>query len=90
MVQRHKIMAMALAFSAFWVTARVSFADDTAVAQRAHAVLKKHCYSCHGEQGTIEGGVNYVLSGRLLKSRGVNAGAKVRRVAGRRNCAASF
>ena len=70
MVQRHKIMAMALAFSTFWVTARVSFADDKAVAQRAHAVLKKHCYSCHGEQGTIEGGMNFVLSGRLLKSRG--------------------
>lgn len=36
---------------------------------RAHAVLKAHCYRCHGENGVAEGGFNYVLDLPKLVSR---------------------
>ena len=45
------------------------WAAESGVALKAQAVLKKHCYSCHGEQGAIDGGMNYILNGRLLVSR---------------------
>jgi len=37
-------------------------ADDPKVelAQKAQAVLKTHCYKCHGEAGAVEGGFNFV------------------------------
>lgn len=31
------------------------------VAQKAFEVLKTHCYRCHGENGSVEGGLNYLL-----------------------------
>jgi hypothetical protein len=31
------------------------------IATRAHGILKKNCYRCHGEGGAAEGGFNYVL-----------------------------
>ena len=41
-----------------------------ALATKAQAILKEHCYSCHGEGGAAEGGVNYVLDVQRLVSRG--------------------
>src|SRR5579884_1692226 len=44
--------------------------DDTqALARRAREVLTKHCYRCHGKDGAIEGGMNYVLDFRALVAR---------------------
>jgi WD40 repeat protein/mono/diheme cytochrome c family protein len=41
--------------------APVSAADDPKqLAAQAHAVFKTHCYRCHGQDGAIEGGFNYV------------------------------
>jgi WD40 repeat protein/mono/diheme cytochrome c family protein len=34
--------------------------DKTDLTTSAQAVFKLHCYRCHGENGSIEGGVNYV------------------------------
>ena len=31
-------------------------------AANAHAILNKYCYRCHGEDGTSEGGFNFVLN----------------------------
>ena len=51
--------------------AGVAHAQDAAkLAKRAQAILKEHCYSCHGEAGAAEGGVNYVLEVPRLISRG--------------------
>jgi len=40
--------------------------DKTALAQRAQAILKTNCYQCHGHDGSIEGGMNYVLDLKSL------------------------
>lgn len=42
-------------------------ADTTAV--QAEAVLKMHCHRCHGRDGAIEGGMNYVLDPAKLVAR---------------------
>lgn len=44
-----------------------SFADD--LADRAHAILKANCYRCHGRDGALEGGMNYVLDREKLVAR---------------------
>jgi len=41
-----------------------SAADDSleeSVAARAEAVLRNHCYRCHGQDGAVEGGLNFIL-----------------------------
>src|SRR5947209_2635378 len=40
-----------------------------ALARKAGQVLKAHCYRCHGQDGTIEGGMNYVLDVKTLLAR---------------------
>lgn len=40
------------------------------LATAATSVLKRHCYSCHGESGTDEGGLNYVLNVKRLREKG--------------------
>src|SRR5690348_6264603 len=32
-----------------------------ALAGKAHALLKEHCYRCHGQDGANEGGLNFIL-----------------------------
>jgi|GEM_PF-439148 len=39
------------------------------VRSQALAVLKAHCYRCHGENGSIEGGLNFVLDPKRLIAR---------------------
>jgi WD40 repeat protein/mono/diheme cytochrome c family protein len=34
--------------------------DPKALAAKAQSILKTHCYRCHGQDGAIEGGLNYV------------------------------
>ena len=43
---------------------RACAADSLAV--KAQAVLKQHCFSCHGEGGSNEGGFNFVLNSKRL------------------------
>ncbi len=35
--------------------------EPSDLARKAHGVLKTHCYRCHGQDGAVEGGMNYVL-----------------------------
>lgn len=44
----------------------VCFAQISPVATKARYVLKQHCFSCHGEGGSNEGGFNYVLNRKRL------------------------
>ncbi|QJW93403.1 c-type cytochrome domain-containing protein [Frigoriglobus tundricola] len=39
------------------------------LAKKAKAVLEKSCHSCHGENGTVEGGFGYVMDRQQLVSR---------------------
>jgi hypothetical protein len=56
--------------------AKLSAADQDYVKQAlarstaAGTVLKKHCYTCHGEGGADEGGMNYILNGARLVEKG--------------------
>lgn len=56
--------------------ARLSPADQDYVksslarSAAAAAVLKKHCYACHGNEGSDEGGMNYILNGARLVEKG--------------------
>lgn len=43
--------------------------DDKKLAQQAQAVLKTHCYRCHGQDGSIEGSMNYVTDLAKLVAR---------------------
>lgn len=44
-------------------------ASNPELFSQATAVLKQHCYRCHGEQGSNEGGFNVVLNRERLVSR---------------------
>jgi WD40 repeat protein/mono/diheme cytochrome c family protein len=35
--------------------------EPAEIAKQAQTVLKTHCYRCHGDGGSVEGGMNYVL-----------------------------
>ena len=52
-------------------TASPAFAadDDKKLAQQAQTVLKTHCYRCHGQDGSIEGSMNYVTDLAKLVAR---------------------
>src|SRR5579884_1952562 len=39
------------------------------LARRAHAVLESNCWRCHGKDGAVEGGMNYVLDRDRLVAR---------------------
>ena len=43
--------------------------DPKRLAQQAQAVLKTHCYRCHGQDGSIEGALNYVTDLAKLVAR---------------------
>ncbi|HEV3236024.1 MAG TPA: tetratricopeptide repeat protein, partial [Gemmataceae bacterium] len=43
--------------------------DKADLARRAQQVLKANCYGCHGQEGAVEGGVNYILDLTKLVSR---------------------
>jgi tetratricopeptide (TPR) repeat protein len=39
------------------------------LAKKARIIIRTNCYRCHGQDGTIEGGMNYVLDFRQLVAR---------------------
>src|SRR5262249_47361946 len=39
------------------------------LARKAQAILKANCYRCHGQEGAVEGGMNYVLDLEKLVTR---------------------
>jgi WD40 repeat protein/mono/diheme cytochrome c family protein len=44
-------------------------ADDPALARAALAILDKHCHRCHGQDGAVEGGMNFILDRDKLIAR---------------------
>ncbi|HEY1187998.1 MAG TPA: c-type cytochrome domain-containing protein [Gemmata sp.] len=58
------------AFVLLGAAANAGAADDAKqLAQQAKAVLKTHCYRCHGQNGSVEGSVNYVTDLAKLVAR---------------------
>ncbi len=50
-------------------------AQEPQLAEKARAVLKAHCYRCHGQEGAVEGGLNYVADlGKLVARKKVVPG----------------
>jgi mono/diheme cytochrome c family protein len=43
--------------------------DATTLAKKTREILKTHCYRCHGENGAVEGGFNYILDRDQLLAR---------------------
>jgi tetratricopeptide (TPR) repeat protein/mono/diheme cytochrome c family protein len=43
--------------------------ERDALAQKAHDIFKANCYRCHGQDGAIEGGFNFVLDFKTLVTR---------------------
>lgn len=43
--------------------------DKGELAKKARGILQTYCYRCHGQDGTIEGGMNYVLDLKALVTR---------------------
>src|SRR5438552_3857697 len=55
--------------------APVARAAEGPVAERARAVLERHCYRCHGQAGTARGGFGYLLDhARLLDQKKIVPG----------------
>src|SRR5208282_6886728 len=52
-----------LAALLFLVAAPAFAADEenAVLAKKVQAILKANCYRCHGQEGDVEGGMNYVL-----------------------------
>src|SRR5436305_4463460 len=44
-------------------------AGHAELSRRALAVLRTHCHRCHGQDGSVEGGFNYVLDRDRLAGR---------------------
>ena len=57
-INRYVLILVALTALAAMPTAR---AQD-ALAKQARAILKEHCFVCHGEDGAAEGGLNFILA----------------------------
>jgi mono/diheme cytochrome c family protein len=51
------------------VQAPAADADKQVLAAKAQAVLKAHCYRCHGQDGSVEGAMNYVADLAKLVAR---------------------
>jgi WD40 repeat protein/mono/diheme cytochrome c family protein len=68
--------AIAPALLALLVAASAAPADPPpGLAARAREVLKANCYRCHGQDGAVEGGFNYVLDrDKLIAARKVVPG----------------
>jgi WD40 repeat protein len=54
-------------YKAKWT--KLAPAEQAVLASRAQAVLKSHCYRCHGQDGAVEGGMNFILDREKLVSR---------------------
>lgn len=55
--------------------------DSAKLARQAFSIMEKHCYRCHGQNGSKEGGVDYILDPvKLLEKRKIvkNDAAKSR------------
>jgi tetratricopeptide (TPR) repeat protein len=44
-------------------------AESAELARKASAVLRSHCYRCHGQDGVAEGGLNYIVDLKKLVQR---------------------
>lgn len=44
-------------------------AEPNPLAKKAQEVLKAHCYRCHGSEGNVEGGMNYIVDLERLVTR---------------------
>src|SRR6476620_3179338 len=44
-------------------------ASNPELAGKALTVLRTHCYRCHGQDGAVEGGLNYILDTAKLVAR---------------------
>jgi WD40 repeat protein/mono/diheme cytochrome c family protein len=65
-------MKSAVAGSSLLLLAALAVPADAAgqsLAHKARAVLDAHCHRCHGQQGAVEGGMNYVLDRDKLVAR---------------------
>ncbi|MBL8796921.1 MAG: WD40 repeat domain-containing protein [Planctomycetia bacterium] len=71
-----KVLGCALSLPLLLSASVATAADDNAVlAQKAQAVLKTHCYRCHGQDGVVEGGMNYMLDlDKLVQRKKVTPG----------------
>lgn len=54
-----------LAVTPKWANA----AENDELAKKAQAILKANCHRCHGQDGSVEGGLNYVLDRDKLLAR---------------------
>jgi WD40 repeat protein len=49
--------------------------EDVLLAHRVQTIFKTYCYRCHGQDGVVEGGVNYIVDlGKLVARKKVVAG----------------
>ena len=55
-----------LAVLTAFVASVASAQNNEQLAKQAQAVLQKHCYACHGQDGSLEGGFSYVLDRQRL------------------------
>ena len=72
MIVRNLVLtpAFVLLLSAFTHAAAPPHVPDRpSLAIKAEAVLRKHCYRCHGQDGAVEGGFNFILEHEKLVSR---------------------
>jgi mono/diheme cytochrome c family protein len=61
-------MASSLVF--FAVISGTALAEENAaLAAKAKEILKTNCYRCHGQDGQVEGGLNYILDRQQLVAR---------------------
>lgn len=72
------VMAAVVGITLIWssaLSAEEPAAEDMQLATRVQAILKTHCYRCHGQDGVVEGGVNYITDlGKLVARKKVVAG----------------
>jgi WD40 repeat protein len=57
-----RILTVLLSFTFYGLFVTSAQAQEKQdLAQKAKAILEAHCYKCHGQNGAVEGGMNYLL-----------------------------
>ncbi len=63
------LSCMSLLSASFFTPVQAADAAKTEVAVKAQAALRTYCYRCHGQDGSLEGGMNYILDREKLVAR---------------------
>jgi tetratricopeptide (TPR) repeat protein len=65
----HRLLLLGVGCALNFPSAALAQTAPRDLAEKAHAVFKRTCYRCHGQDGANEGGINYIADLKQLVAR---------------------